>query len=149
MPGHDVMLTVASLAVTISMPQSWQRSATAEQQPDMARPPADEPEIERLCRRVRKQSGFEVPETLLDMLRNGEDGITSGVAPGFRLWSIDELTQGKDHAIEIDGFFMFASDDAGSTWGLNMGTGEVLLFAPTAVFTSVAPSLADFRAKLD
>lgn len=114
----------------------------------MARPPADEPEVERLCRRVQKRVGFELPQALLDMLRNGEDGITSGVSPGFRVWSIEELTRGKDHAIEIEGFFMFASDDAGSTWGLNAGTGEVLVFAPTAVFTSVAPSFADFRSQL-
>ena len=114
----------------------------------MARPPADDPEIDRLCKRVGKQMGFELPGELLDMLRNGEDGITSAVSPGFRLWSIEELTRGKDHAIEIDGFFMFASDDAGSTWGLNIGTGEVLVFAPTAVFTSVAQDFATFRTKL-
>ena len=114
----------------------------------MARPPVDEAEIERLRKQARKYSGCELPDELLEMLRNGEDGINSGVSPGFRLWSIEELTRGKDHAIEIDGFLMFASDDTGSTWGINAVTGEVLVFAPTAVFTSVAPSFTAFRAQL-
>ncbi len=113
----------------------------------MPRPPADETEINRLVKRCKRE-GFEVPDGLLAMLREGEDGLLAGYSHGFQIWSVDELTRGKDHAIEIDGFFMFASDDAGTTYGINVGTGEVLGFTPSAVFTSVAASFDDFRSRL-
>ena len=114
----------------------------------MPRPPASDTELDRLVRRNRR-FGFDVPEGLLDMLREGEDGLLSGYSPGFRIWSAEELTKGKDHAIEIDGFFMFASDDAGTTYGLNIGTGEVLGFTVSGVFSSIAADFDSFRARLD
>ena len=113
----------------------------------MPRPPADDTALARLVKR-NKRYGFDVPEGLLDMLRKGEDGQLSGFTPGFRVWSIEDLTSGRDHAIEIDGFFMFASDDAGMTYGLNIGTGEVLGFTVSGVFSQVAADFDTFRGRL-
>lgn len=108
------------------------------------RNPATEAELEKL----QKRTDFVLPPALLDLLRKGVDGRNSDIAPGFLLWSVTELTRGKDHAIEIDGFFMFASDDGGATFGLN-SAGEVLNFTPTGVFTTVAPDFDAFCAGLN